>query len=505
MTRWPLVLALASGVLAPLGFAGFALWPLAFVAYVPLLAALDQVRAHGVRAVLLVSLLFGFPAMTGGYYWLFAMLQDFSGFPPAICLVLAGLLILYTSGLFVAFGWLWARCRDRGHAATPSAVAAMLVVEMAYPLLFPYHYGSSLHPVPLLLQTADLGGPALLTALVLAVNGAVYEASSALVRRTRVPRASTAVAAGALLAAVGYGLVRMPRIDEEARRAPHIRVGLVQANMGIHALARDPEEGHRRHLELSRALEKEGALDLLVWPESSFAWAIPETMPKVKPAVLGELRTPTLFGAVAARGQGDEARRYNTAFLTDADGVVTGTVDKTYLLAFGEYLPLGETFPFLYRYSPNTSRFTPASDVRALEFGRFRVGVLICYEDILPGFVRQLVRRTRPHLLVNLTNDAWFGDTHEPWIHLALAKLRAVEHRRYLVRATNTGVSAVVDPAGRVVARSGVFTRETLRAEVAMLDGTTPYLALGDWPSWAAVPALAYMALRSGRRSRLRG
>jgi len=133
-------------------------------------------------------------------------------------------------------------------------------------------------------------------------------------------------------------------------------------------------------------------------------------------------------------------------------------------------------------------------------FEGFRLGVLICYEDILPGFVRRVVRDTRPHLLVNLTNDAWVGDTPEPWIHLALAKLRAVEHRRYLVRATNTGVSAVIDPAGRVVTRSGAFTRENLRAEVAMLEDTTPYALWGDWPSWIALAAVLRMAFPVGKR-----
>jgi apolipoprotein N-acyltransferase len=123
----------------------------------------------------------------------------------------------------------------------------------------------------------------------------------------------------------------------------------------------------------------------------------------------------------------------------------------------------------------------------------------VCLEDILPGFVRRVVREGSPHLLVNLTNDAWFGDTHAPWIHLALAKLRAVEQRRYLVRATNTGVSAVIDPLGRVIAQSGSFTRETLDAEVAMLEGTTPYQILGDWPGLVGTLVLAWLTLSRRR------
>jgi apolipoprotein N-acyltransferase len=496
----PCGLALIAGVLAPLGFAGFGVWPLAFVAYVPLLAALDDVRPRGVKSILVVSLVFGFPAMAGGYYWLLPMLEDFSGFGRVACLLLTAVLILYTAGLFVLFGWLWTRCRDRGYGAVAAAVAVMLSVEKLYPLLFPYHYGGSLHMLPVLLQGVEIGGPALLTALVLAVNGAVYEVAAAIRRRTRVPRAPVLAAVAAVLGALAYGAVRLPQVDEAARRAPRLRVGLVQTSAGIRELARDPAGAHRRHLDQSRRLEREGGLDLIVWPESSFGWAIPERIRNLKPAVLGDLRTPMLFGAVAVRKVGEEKRLYNTAFLTAADGAIIGTADKTYLLAFGEYLPLGERFPWLYRFSPNTSRFTPAAEIRAVTFEGFRLGVLICYEDILPGFVRRVVRDTRPHLLVNLTNDAWFGDTHEPWIHLALAKLRAVEHRRYLVRATNTGVSAVIDPAGRVVTRSGAFTRENLRAEVAMLEDTTPYALWGDWPSWIALAAVLRMAFPVGKR-----
>jgi apolipoprotein N-acyltransferase len=98
--------------------------------------------------------------------------------------------------------------------------------------------------------------------------------------------------------------------------------------------------------------------------------------------------------------------------------------------------------------------------------------------------------------MINLTNDAWFGDTQEPWIHLLLSKYRAIEHRRYLVRSTNSGVSAVIDPLGRVVMRSGLLTRENLRADVRMLDEDTVYTTLGDWPGWLSLLAVAWMLIR---------
>jgi apolipoprotein N-acyltransferase len=107
-----------------------------------------------------------------------------------------------------------------------------------------------------------------------------------------------------------------------------------------------------------------------------------------------------------------------------------------------------------------------------------------------------MVLEAKPHILINLTNDAWFGDTQEPWIHLVLSQFRAIEHRRYMVRATNSGISAVVDPLGRIVARTGVLTRENLRYDVHMLDGETIYTRFGDWPGWIALAAIAWMLIR---------
>ncbi len=141
---------------------------------------------------------------------------------------------------------------------------------------------------------------------------------------------------------------------------------------------------------------------------------------------------------------------------SSTEGEIEGRYDKEYLLTFGEYLPFGETFTILYKWSPNSGHFSPGKSLDPLVLDvhgeKHLVTALICYEDILPRFTNDAVRHGDPDLLVNITNDAWFGDTAEPWEHLALAQLRAVEHRRYFVRGTNSGVSAVIDPVGRVVA-----------------------------------------------------
>jgi apolipoprotein N-acyltransferase len=156
--------------------------------------------------------------------------------------------------------------------------------------------------------------------------------------------------------------------------------------------------------------------------------------------------------------------------------------------------------------SPNSSRFSSGDSLEPLPFGDHRIAALICYEDILPAFVNKMVRHADPDLLVNLTNDTWFGNSTEPWIHLALAKLRAVEHRRYLIRSTNSGVSAMIDPVGRVPLHSGTFTEESLIVVAKFMRTRTVYEILGDWPWWLATAAIAAMAfVRRERAMKLLG
>jgi apolipoprotein N-acyltransferase len=182
---------------------------------------------------------------------------------------------------------------------------------------------------------------------------------------------------------------------------------------------------------------------------------------------------------------------------SDAQGSVATRYDKHYLLTFGEYLPFGDTFPILYKWSPNSGHFTPGTTLDPLIVNvggeSHPVSALICYEDILPRFTNEAVRHANPELLVNLTNDAWFGDTAEPWEHMALSEMRAVEHHRYLVRGTNSGVSAVIDPVGRLIAHSGTFKQEAFTAPIRWMRGRTLYEILGDWP-WLALSIAAIVA-----------
>jgi len=132
----------------------------------------------------------------------------------------------------------------------------------------------------------------------------------------------------------------------------------------------------------------------------------------------------------------------------------------------------------------------------ALALGDWRIATPICYETIRPDYVRRLVRSTGANLLVSLSNDGWFGDSPEPRIHLVLARFRAIEQRRYLVRATNTGMSAIVDPLGRLLERTEVFEAATIVHDVRMLEGSTLYGLLGAWPGYLSALTLLVLFVR---------
>ena len=479
MSRTPYLLAALAGVLYVLGQVGFDLWPLAFVALVPVLVAVARLPLDRPGMALRVGLLFGAVVQLGGYRFLVGTLREFSGLPLPVCLLIFALLSLFEGGqhaLFVLFAF---AARRAGRAWLALSAFGYAAAEYAYPQLFPSPLAASLHGVPRLLQPLELFGPTGMTLLIALVNAAV----AAVVLRARTsPRSLPKLvyaAAAAWALVIGYGALRIPEVQARMARAPKLRVGIVQANLGAWQKRDEPAEGRRRHIEQSLHLERGVHPDLLIWPETALQSPVPAASISLAPFI-APLRTPLLVGAVTHRSERGRGQLYNSAFLVDARGRVLGRADKIELVPFGEYIPLGERFPVLYDLSRGSGQLSPGGGLHALPLRGYRVGALICYEDILSGHVRRLVADTDPHLLVDITNDAWFGRSHAPAQHLALSTLRSIEHRRSLARASNSGPSAVVDPLGRVVTEAPLFVRRNLNAEVALMSGRTPFAHTGD-------------------------
>jgi apolipoprotein N-acyltransferase len=476
-----------SGVLYFTGFAGFDQWYLMAFSLVPLLVAVDGMSP---RRAFLLGWLMGTVTNLGGYYWVVGMLERFSGFPLPLCILFTVLLCAYQGGTFAVFTLGVALIRRRGWDPFVSGAAVLVAVERLYPLLFPSFMANGLYVQPVLVQTAELFGVTFVTFLVAMLNFSLFHLWR-LVRQGRIAlRPTPLVATGVLwVASLVFGFVRMSTVDAKVDASEKMRVGVVQVNMGIFDKREDPREGLRRHREDSLGLEREENPELLVWPESSIVYTIPSEAENLKRRTIGNVSTPTVFGAVRSELAPDRERIFNTAFIVDGDGRKMGYYDKVYRLAFGEYLPLGDTFPILYEWSPNSGRFDRGTVRTPLPFGEHRLGTLICYEDILPRYVNSLMNAVDPppDILVNITNDAWFGRTTEPQIHLALATFRSVEQRRWLIRATNSGISAFVDPNGRITKTTPLMERASIVEDVTFSTTRTIYSRGGWLFDWAAI------------------
>jgi len=522
--RTAYALGFATGTLYFLGFAaserifGFPLWWCSLVALAPMAVAMEGQSA---RRCLEIGEIAGFTMNMMGFYWLYDMLKTFSGFAGPICIVFMSLLCAYQGGRIALFGWLYGRARERGWPGTVVFLLAFAASELIYPLLFPWYFAASVHKVPVLTQLAELGGPYIVGLVLAAPSLALAE--WILSRRARRSPNWRLIAGGLLAPALAsiVGFLRLTQIDARAMASEPVHVGIAQGNMPLIQTREDHAESLRRHLKMTEELRLNGA-DFAVWSESAVMWSIPEDDYDrfLQGLFTRRLQIPALFGALLVRRDTERFHAYNVALATSADGHVVGRYDKHYLLAFGEYLPFGERFPILYDWSPNSGHLTPGTSVEPVPLAGHPVTALVCYEDILPGFVNGAMNHGNPEMIVNVTNDAWFGNTTEPWIHLALAEMRAIEHRRYLLRSTNSGVSAVIDPVGRVIAHSEARAVPDARDHSALLAAVPPervdamahfmkgprtgYEILGDFPWWTATLAILVMAVYSRRDRRWR-
>ncbi len=257
--------AVASGLLYWLAFPGMEVWPVAFVAWVPLLVAM---YGQTPRRAMLLGWVAGITMNVAGFWWLQGMLSTFSGFPAPLCFLFL-LIVCAFQGARIGFqGWLYGRAVARGWPHAPVFAAVVRGRELLYPVLFLWYFAATVHQVPLLSQLADVGGPIVVGLVLVAANLAIGEVVLARIERRKVSVPTLATGAGVLAFACVYGAIRIHMVDAQARAAPEATVGVVQANMGLAEKRSSYDEGLRRHLKLSADLRARGA-DFVVWSETS--------------------------------------------------------------------------------------------------------------------------------------------------------------------------------------------------------------------------------------------
>ncbi|MBK8170444.1 MAG: apolipoprotein N-acyltransferase [Sandaracinaceae bacterium] len=472
--------------------------PIGFLGAPLLLIAIEVAQKANARArsIFAVGLLSGFACNAVVLGWIVGLLQTFGHFPLIAALPVGSLLWL-AQGLPFAFAALGTHYLSRFNIPAWISLPATITIATAItPALFPWHIATSQLPFTVYVQLADVGGTPLLDVLLALTGCAAWEAF-----RTRSKRVAL-IALVSLAVPVVYGAVRLPLMTMERNASRLTRVGVVQPNVGIDE-KHDPrlawEQVERLH-SMTRHLE-ENLANIVVWPETAYPYALRHDARHISRGVDSPLpegmRVPLLFGTITQ----DHDRVYNSAMAVEPDGDVLGVSDKVQLLAFGEYVPLWDFLPPLRHYFPRRG-ISPGHAPRVLAIGDLRIGVLNCYEDVLDMYARRVAQHD-PDYLVNVTNDAWFGDTAEPYLHNSVARFRAIETRRDLVRAVNTGVSSHIASTGEVLYATETWRQTSFIADVRTSHTVTLWMRFGDVTTPALAAFLIAWAMRERRRTRL--
>jgi apolipoprotein N-acyltransferase len=494
-----LTAAVSSAVLVVLATAELDIWALAWVALVPLLVTIE--RSTTQRAAFMLGWVMGFATNLGGFYWTVDLLERFGPLPTPWALFGCASLCAYQGLVFALFSWLTRVLRQNlrlaGKSLPLSLVAPVVMVacELVLPLVFPWNLGMTQAWVVPVIQVAELSGPYGVTALLLLVNGALCDVW--LQGKRGLPSAASAFLL--LGAALVFGSLRIAQIEALELAAPKIALGVVQANIPFSESASQTGVAARRLTMLqqqSRQLAERGA-ELILWTETAYPYVLPQSLEhdyaeREAARIRRGFAVPLLFGASAldtrASSPSDGPRYTNSAFYLEASGRVQGRYDKNQLLTFGENVPFDDTFPWLRRLRlASAGSFRPGSEVSAFSLARgaesFRVAPMICFEDLLPEHARRL-GALHPHLLVDLSNDAWFGPTREPYQHLAVSVFRSVEQRIPMVRAVNGGASALISATGEVRQHTPRATTlhddrppERFEGSLALLEGGHTFFA----------------------------
>ena len=496
------ILAAGSGILFSVSLFSSALGVLGWICFVPLLAAL---RGKTARQSLQLGMISGTSMNLVSLYWLVGTLTRFGEIPLIPSMAAVFVFCVYSSFQFGIFTWYISRfglCRRKSVANALVISFAWVVAEFFFPVLFPYGIGVSQGYYPTVMQVVDTLGVNFLGFLMFFANVSVFYLLDDMRQRKRPAFAPPVISIAAIAIVLGYGTFRIDEIEKLLETKPRVEIAMVQANFDYAEKNLDNEPViTEKHREMSREFTE---ADLVIWPETSVQHWFPkedsvyridyqtDVVPKKHTAhfLIGGLSFIQDPALLEDGWDEEDHRKYNTAFLVDPQSNILGQYSKTRLFLLGEYFPwINEELRFLKRVFPMIGDLTPGEGPRVLEVPEknIKIGPLICYEDIIAELSRNYVK-TGANLLVNLTNDAWFGRSIAPYQHLLLSIPRAVETRRYLVRSTNSGISAIVSPTGKIEARTGIFTEESLKGEVVLIDSIeTLYTKVGNIFAWIAL------------------
>lgn len=500
-----------SGLLVGSLYPPFQFEILAWIALVPLLWVLEGKKPHHAFMLGLVSGLVSFGIII---WWVKISMATYGGLPASLAWLITAVLALYLALYPALFAFFMVRIHAGGSVLTLLLAAPLWVtlelVRAYFMSGFPWALlGYSQYRYLYVIQIADLVGVYGVSFFIVFVNAAIWHFF-------RFPRKApyALVIVVSLVAAfvLGYGYLRLHEVPIETRGETRA-VGIVQGN--VDQSVKWSPRWRKGILEKMGKLTKDlrgrfpkaesNEPPLIVWPEAAapLVYQRHASERKYLRQIAKDVDSYLLFGVLGRREVKQGPKLTNSAYLLGPDGKETGRYDKMHLLPFGEYVPLARLLFFVKKLVPVIGAFKPGDKAEIFHAAKGKFGVLICFEVIFPRVVR---RMKNVQFLVNITNDAWFGETAASEQHLSMVAFRAVEFRMPIVRSANTGISALIDPTGAIRVRSPLF-EEWIHADVISLkkDGPSIYARIGDMFAYICVffSVAAVLLFRSRRSSRM--
>jgi apolipoprotein N-acyltransferase len=475
---------------------------LAWVAFVPLIAFVHK-ASNPVRAFR-GGFIAGAIQLFFLQIWIPSVLAQYGDLSNALSWLAYGLMLIFLS-LFPAAAcfitkWLIRRGGDVYLFSFPVIWIALEYFQNYFPfggypwLLVGYTQTRYLR----LIQIADLTGVFGVSLLILLFNVALFWMGLNR-KRGRSAACPAAVVVALVVASLVYGTYSLKRWGAIQ---PNFRAALLQGNIS----SDDPKKAKIEKLEAGyiRMVDslKFPHPDLFVIPESPLPLIFENDSPYREN--LERLASGSSMGLVFNNVREEEAegssRYFNSAYFLGRDGKLFGIYDKMHLVPFGEYNPLQNILGFIPAITKDASFFSPGCNYRIVEVGAHPVNSVICFEIVFPGLVRRFVKNGS-QLLLNLTNDGWYGDSSAPYQHFSIARWRAIENRRYLLRAANTGISAFIEPTGRIQASTGILRQAVCEGRFSFIPQQTIYTRYGDVLVFlCAIIACGFVVLNGFRR-----
>ena len=469
--RFPfsLLIASASGVLLALCLPKPDFYHLGWVAFIPLLLFIPFEQR--IRRVFAFGYSAGLTYYAGTFYWIISTMSVYGGLSPILSLAVFCLFILifaiHTAVFAVSLRFFISRFGRYGFFLAPVIWVGIELLQ-TYMIFggFPWMLvGYALAPYKGILQIVAWTGIYGLSFVLVLVNAFF---AFALWQKQ--------IGFGVVAALLMLGAFVFP-FPTNQMAAETLSVRLVQTNIDI--------DQHWQGVEATVLLDELHSLstrdgigpDLIVWPETPapFYLRLDNEFMRRTSAISDELDAHFLLGYIDQRG----SSLTNSAGLLSPDGRQISRYDKLHLVPFGEYVPFKKILFFVKSLVRNVGNFEPGSEYTLSTINGHRIATTICYEDVFPQLIREFTKRGA-EVIINITNDGWFGSTSAPYQHLRMATVRAAENRRYLLKATNTGITAIIDPYGRILKRTDLDKRTTLEGRVGYRKDLTFYVRYGD-------------------------